>query len=382
MIFVLFGLLAAAALVFLFSPLAFKSETESREQVLNPYRRQLSELEKEKERGVIDEAEAASIRLEIKRRLIRESQAHKDRATEPEERQAKIIPAVGLILLVTAAALLYAWLGRPDLPGSAVRDSDKLPQQALAELGDLDQKLAKLRARLKENPDEYEGWLLLARSNLSLGRYEEAANAFGRAAELRAGDAEIFALQGQALVGLHGGIVTPAASLAFGRAFELQPEHPTPRLYEGYRLFQAGNVRAALAIWQKLVVEVPANTLWLERIRMEISRAEAIIAQQDKLLTGPKVPTPDSERIEAARQMSPSQRQTFIESMVARLRGRLEEQPDDLDGWLRLARAEEVMGNIEAAIAALDRAADLAGPDSETDIAAWRERLAKEISGN
>ena len=382
MIFVLFGLLAVIALVFLFSPLAFKSGTESRELVLNPYRRQLSELEKEKERGVIDEAEANSIRIEIERRLIRESQAHKDRATEPEERKAKIVPAVGLILLVTAAALLYAWLGRPDLPGSAARGSDQLPQQALAELGDINQMLAKLRARLKENPDEFEGWLLLARSNLSLGRYQEAANAFGRAAELQAGDAEIYALQGQALVGLHGGIITPAASLAFGRAFALQPEHPAPRLYEGYRLFQEGDVKAALAIWQKLVVEVPANTQWLERIRMEISRAEAIIAQQEMLLRGPKVPTPDSARIEAAREMSPSERQAFIESMVARLRGRLEGQPDDLDGWLRLARAEEVLGNIEAAIAALDQAADLAGPASEIDFAAWRERLAKEASGN
>lgn len=382
MIFVLFGLLAVTALGFLFSPLAFKSGTESRELVLNPYRRQLSELEKEKQRGVIDEADANSIRLEIERRLIRESQAHKDRASEPEERQAKIIPALGLILLVTAAALLYAWLGRPDLPGSATRDSDQLAPQALTELGDIDQMLAKLRARLKENPDELEGWLLLARSNLSLGRYEEAANAFGRAAELQAGDAEIYAQQGQALVGLHGGIITPAASLAFGRAFALQPEHPAPRLYEGYRLFQAGNVKAALAIWQKLVVEVPANTPWLERIRMEISRAEAIIAQQETLLAGPKVPTPDSERIEAAREMSPGERQAFIESMVARLRGRLEEQPDDLDGWLRLARAEEVLGNTEAAIAALDRAAGLAGPDSETGIVAWRERLAKQVSGN
>ncbi len=382
MIFVLFGLLAVTALVFVFSPLAFKSGTESRELVLNPYRRQLSELEKEKERGVIDETEANSIRIEIERRLIRESEAHKDRAIEPEEQKTKIIPAVGLVLSVTAAALFYAWLGRPDLPGNAARGSDQLPQQTLAELGDFDQMLAKLRARLKENPDEFEGWLLLARSNLSLGHYQEAANAFGRAAELRAGDAEIYVLQGQALVGLHGGIITPAASLAFGRAFELQPEHPAPRLYEGYRLFQEGSVRGALAIWQKLVVEIPADTPWLERIRMEISRAEAIIAQQETLLTGPKVPTPDSERIEAAREMSPSERQAFIESMVARLRGRLEGQPDDLDGWLRLARAEEVLGNIEAAIAALDRAGDLAGPNSETDIAAWRERLAKEVSGN
>ena len=68
--------------------------------------------------------------------------------------------------------------------------------------------------------------------------------------------------------------------------------------------------------------------------------------------------------------------------MVARLRGRLEGKPDDLDGWMLLARAEEVLGNIEAAIAALDRAAELAGPDSVTDIAAWRKRLAKEVSGN
>jgi cytochrome c-type biogenesis protein CcmH len=380
--FALFGLLAVAALVFLFSPLAFKSRTESRELFLNPYRRQLSELEKEKDRGVIDKAEADVIRLEIERRLIREGRAQQDVSIEPEARQATVIPVVVLVLVVSAAALFYAWLGRPDLPGAAAGGSDQLQQQARAELGDLAQMLAGLRANLKEDPDDVEGWLLLARSSLSMGRYEEAVSAFGRAAELRVGDAEIYVQQGQALVGLHGGTITPAASLAFARAFELQPNHPAPHLYEGYRYLQAGNAKAALAIWQLLVNRAPVEAPWLARIRMEISRAEAIVAQQESLLKGPQVPALESNEIEAAGELSPGERQAFIESMVERLRARLKAQPDDLDGWFRLARAEEVLGNIEAAVTALDRAADLAGPGNEIDIAAWRARLATDIPGD
>ncbi len=54
--------------------------------------------------------------------------------------------------------------------------------------------------------------------------------------------------------------------------------------------------------------------------------------------------------------MSDEERAAMIRSMVERLAGRLEENPDDMEGWLRLARAYEVLGESEKAGRARARA--------------------------
>ena len=64
-------------------------------------------------------------------------------------------------------------------------------------------------------------------------------------------------------------------------------------------------------------------------------------------------PGPTRDRIEAARTMTPEQRRAMIEAMIARLAGRLRDNPKDLGGWLRLARAHAVMGRKDNALEAL-----------------------------
>jgi cytochrome c-type biogenesis protein CcmH len=58
--------------------------------------------------------------------------------------------------------------------------------------------------------------------------------------------------------------------------------------------------------------------------------------------------------------MSEGERGAMIRSMVQRLAGRLKENPDDEDGWRRLARAYEVLGETEKAKDAIARADALA----------------------
>lgn len=60
--------------------------------------------------------------------------------------------------------------------------------------------------------------------------------------------------------------------------------------------------------------------------------------------------------------MTPEQRQAMIEGMVDSLAIRLEADPSDIDGWLRLSRSYDVLGRPEDATAALAEAAKRA-PD-------------------
>ena len=63
--------------------------------------------------------------------------------------------------------------------------------------------------------------------------------------------------------------------------------------------------------------------------------------------------------MDAAQEMSPEERQAMIEGMVEGLAIRMEANPDDLDGWLRLARAYAVLGRRDEAVSALERAEPL-----------------------
>lgn len=377
----LFGLLAATALALLFSPLFLKRGRQRADLILDPYRRQLQELDKELARGGIEPREAQPIRLEIERRLIRESKALTESNPDILKVRAGPVSVVLLLILVGTAALLYGRIGQPSLPGNTAALERPGQRQVQPEIDQMEPLMAQLRARLEASPDDVEGWVLLGRSSLRLGLFEESANALARASRLLGGDADLYVQQGQALVGLHGGVITPAADLAFARALELQPAHPAPPIYVGYRLLQAGKVRAALEVWKKLVAQNPPDASWLAGLQADIERAEAIVAQQEGLLSSGGGPVFGAEQVEAIGGMRPEARQDLVESMVARLRKRLRANPDDLEGWLRLARSEEVLGNYGAAVEALDRAAGLTEDGAaKNDISARRERLARKAS--
>src|SRR3546814_9935238 len=67
-------------------------------------------------------------------------------------------------------------------------------------------------------------------------------------------------------------------------------------------------------------------------------------------------PGPDQAQVQAAQQMSPEERTAMIRGMVDRLAEKLKAEPDDVDGWLRLARARDVLGDHDAAREALQEA--------------------------
>jgi cytochrome c-type biogenesis protein CcmH len=65
---------------------------------------------------------------------------------------------------------------------------------------------------------------------------------------------------------------------------------------------------------------------------------------------------PSAEDVAAAQNMSPADRQAMIERMVRGLAARLDQQGDDLPGWLKLVRAYSVLDRKDDAQRALARA--------------------------
>ncbi len=93
---------------------------------------------------------------------------------------------------------------------------------------------------------------------------------------------------------------------------------------------------------------------------------------------GPRGPT--EEDVKAAQEMSPEDREAMIESMVAQLAERLQENPNDLAGWTQLARSYTVMGKHDKAKEAL-RSALKVSPDN-VDLLVLFGRTERAMKGN
>ena len=144
---------------------------DRREAILAIFRDQVAELEREREDGSLAEADFVQAQAELQRRLLDEVEALPAPAATRTQASRKTAFAL-LLIIPLAAATGYLLLGDP-------RALDPLQRQARIAPEQMEGMLAGLVEKLKKNPDDSKGWVMLARSYKVLGRFPEAANAYG-----------------------------------------------------------------------------------------------------------------------------------------------------------------------------------------------------------
>jgi cytochrome c-type biogenesis protein CcmH len=299
--------------------------------------------------------------------------------------------------------VLYLQIGAPGLPGQPFAGRGASPQASpplAAGEGhpggpaeSMDVLVERLAKRLEANPDEPEGWSLLARSYQQLERHREAVGALERAVKVSGRDPQYLAALGEARIIAAGGTVPPQARAEFEEVLKADPKNPRSRFYVALAEAQAGNLQPALDRLVAMARETPADAPYLPMLRERIgSLAQEMKQDPAKLLAGlpaPQAPAqrplppapaqapergPSAADIAAAQQMSPEARQQMIRGMVEGLAARLESEPGDVEGWLRLMRAYKVQGEDEKAASAAARAAS-ANPAQRQRIAATAQQL-------
>jgi cytochrome c-type biogenesis protein CcmH len=265
--------------------------------------------------------------------------------------------------------------------------------------------VAKLVEHLKQQPDDLNGWVLLARSQMSVGRFQEASDAYSHAAQLAKDNLDVIGDWGEAQVLAAGGKVTPAAREAFEKTLRDPDNAPRSRYYLALATMQQGDSKGALQQWVDLEAESPADADWLPMLRQRITetagklgmdaaalktsagaarpspapRPPAVAAAAPPAAAPASAAAPDPARVREAQQAlanaPPEDRQAMINSMVERLAARLEQQPDDIEGWVRLGRSYMVLNQPAKARDAYARAVKLR-PDDAALKAAYAEAQA------
>ena len=310
------------------------------------YRDQLGELDADVERGVVTAAEAEAARVEIQRRLIATADGD---GGAPAAAGAPRAAALAVAVLVPAAALgVYLWLGSPGAP-AAPEPPRAAGAEAAREAQELDANIEKLRAHLARQGGDLQGWLLLARSLSVLGRHGEAAAAYRQAAAIDPGNLDVKAGAAEALVAASGGRVTPEARAGFREVLAARPGDPAARYYLALSKAQAGELGDAFDMWRSLLLDAPADAPWREPVAQRVRELAARLgvdgaAAAPRPKDGGERRGPTAEDVAAAADMPPEERVRMIRGMVEGLAARLEDQPDDAQGWRRLVRVYDVLG--------------------------------------
>ncbi|WP_377295680.1 c-type cytochrome biogenesis protein CcmI [Rhizobium sp. SGZ-381] len=319
---------------------------ELREDEAAVYRDQLREVDRDRAQGLIGVEEAGYAKAEIGRRLLALADKRADdkgtgggAASRARHRLAPLsvilsVPLIGLCL--------YLFLGNPDLPAQPLEARLANPGNNMALL------VAKAERHLAEKPDDGAGWDLLAPIYFRAMRLGDAEMAYRNAIRLNGESSERLAGLGETLVASNEGVVTEDARHAFDRAVALDGRNMRARFYAALALEQAGRTDDARRAFEAILKDSPPGAAWIALVSEHIGKngGAPLAAAPTAPAAAQKAPgNPNAAQVEAMQQLSPQERQQMIAGMVDTLAARLRDDPDNIEGWLRLVRSYMVLGD-------------------------------------
>lgn len=272
------AILVALTLLFLIVPLLRPRApgAEATRSAINAgiYRDQLAELERDFAGGGLNSADYEESRRELQRRLLEDAGGADaaDARTQPARKSAL---AIGLALPI-AAALAYFALG--NIPALSPQSAQP-PKVTAQQIEDM---VAKLAARMEQNPDDLKGWVMLARSYKAMGRYEESARAFGKAEKTVNEDPNLLSDYAEALALSTGGSLRGRPSELLARALRLDPDFPDALVLAGTAAYEREDYAAAAAHWERLLKQLPPDSEDAQSLSESIKKARAKAQKQPK----------------------------------------------------------------------------------------------------
>jgi len=234
------------------------------------YRDQLRELEADLAAGTLAQADYERSRAEVEARLLQDVRGPD--ATVPLERRSTRGTALALGAAIPVVALaVYLMVGNPATLSRQI-DHGATVQQ-------LESMVERLAARMRENPDDVQGWQLLGRSYAALGRFKESADAYAQAALRAPRDAQLLVDFADALAMARGQRLEGEPEKLVQRALEIDPQNPKGLALAGTAAFERKDFAKAAEYWERMLPLVPADSEDARVIRQNVAEARSLAGQ-------------------------------------------------------------------------------------------------------
>lgn len=241
------------------------SAADRRAANLAIYRDQLAELARDRDAGSLAEADFVAARGELQRRLLDEAQADAGVVHPGGGRKA----AYGLLLALPLLSMAgYLVLGRPQALDPAATQPRLSAQQ-------IDAMLVRLEEKLKANPDDQKGWVMLARSYKVLGRFADAAQAYSHGGALLASDPVLLADYAEVLSQVNGKFDGKPTEL-LAAALKIDPNEPQALFLSGAAASERKDFAAVADYWGRLLPQLAAGSEEAKSLGAAVDKARAI----------------------------------------------------------------------------------------------------------
>lgn len=287
---IIVAVLTALAIAFVVPALLKKNPpaTDVDRNTLNVaiYKERLAELEQEN----LTPEQLAQAKQELEKTLAQDLDGRATLANQPRARWATIIVALG----IPALAIGWYWeLGSKHLitPVPPAETQAAHPQSSNMS-SDFNETVNKLAARLQQEPDNEEGWRMLARSYVYLKHYDDAARAYNKLLALVGDqDPELLTDLARVLALSNDGKFTGQATILLKAALELDANHLQALWLLGLAAVEKNNYNAAIEYWQRFLQQVPHEELKTrQRLESNIAEARRQLGQSDAQAS--TIPTP------------------------------------------------------------------------------------------
>jgi cytochrome c-type biogenesis protein CcmH len=275
------------------------SKTTSNKARILALRQQLQLLQAEHAAGTLSAEGLAQARQPLERQLVDLMLAHPEAAAtaaaastggaaaapaaaQPAaQRPSKVLVASLLAGVLVLAAAGYSWTGSPlaTRVASGATEGAAPPHEG-AEGGADEQQFAaaveKLAQRLKDQPENAEGWAMLARSYARLGKHADAVPAFAKAVALRGDDARLLADYADTLAVHNGRALEGEPMKLVERALKLDPQNPKALALSGTAAFDRRDFKEAVRQWELLASVLPGDSDFLPQLQGSIDQAREL----------------------------------------------------------------------------------------------------------
>ena len=239
------------------------ADKSGKEANVDVYRDQLAELETDLNNGIVSQEQYQQDREELEHRLLEDVAVSEPTMKKTSgSRNLAYALAIGLPVI---AVVFYLRVGHSSAlsatPVPAGRPAASAPPAETGDTGFTPERIqanvAALAKKLEQNPNDVQGWIMLARSYTSLEKYQEASAAYKKATELKSNDADLLADYAFSVAMANGRTLTGEPTEIINRALKIDPENPKVLQLAGSAAFEAQDYRHAIEYWEKVLRRAP-----------------------------------------------------------------------------------------------------------------------------
>ena len=269
-------LLAMAFIIFPLLRSRHRTGIGSDELNLSVFKQQLAELDNDLEAGILDQERYDAAKVDLEKELLTDVKEQADSASIPATKGAKWM-ALSAFLVPLAALIFYQLLGSPEIinrladqPREAAPPPGHAQNPQMEGLPPMDELVTRLAAKLEQEPNNPEGWVMLGRSYMAMNRFPQAMEAFEKAMQLDSENVRLLLAYSEAIAGQNGNNFTGRAAPLIEKAFQLEPDNANVLWMSGILAYQQNSFQTALERWEKLAAILTPQSSELETVNNAI----------------------------------------------------------------------------------------------------------------